>query len=362
MKRLLNLSALAILGAVGSVCYGASPKIDFKAVDPVIQSLVDAVIAADDTVDYTMPRFDEKVSNLRENRLKYDAEGSIKDTPWLKGGRATVTASATFEVDATESHDTSIPIWGGTQVAHYTQTEATARVQTDVLAFFRYWAGMALEKGDFNDPKYAERAKAHLKRLGVATSLDEVYNIIYSARKLSLEPIQDELTKMIASRECAKSFACYKEKYGQWYSGDDAKIEAARQESLTSYNKRIDEQMKLTNAYNLVQFNAIRASGRVTALQIIVDQKAIDALPHVDHQPANARPVRGEVVISEDAITSTISSWGELAQKDYVRLKSDLTQILGELQEGNVERKQKVQDGLRKGLIAFKKALHGQPQ
>ena len=178
MKKMKLVVVFAGLSLVQGAFAG---EVDFQKVNPVMQVLLDSVVAGDDLVDYAMPRFDEKFSNFKSEKLKYDLKGGVKNTPWLDGGKAEVGASVSFVADRSVNHL-------GIALA------LDSTVNTDVLALFRYSALIALRK-IVDDPEFGARKIGLLRRLSVVTSLEEVSTLLQAGKRLLNDGLQSEIDR-----------------------------------------------------------------------------------------------------------------------------------------------------------------------
>lgn len=175
MKRLfLVVFAIFLFSTVP-----AHAAVQFSSVNPVMQAIAATVTANDDLVDWAKPAFDEKFSDLPKERLKYDLTGDMKKTLWGNGARAGAYGSCVLIAQRT-----------GTRVGiHVTSTMG---LRTDVLAFLRYGATVALGKLDRHG-KFAGRVSEQLQRLMTAQDLATVYSALLAGQSLADEIIKDEM-------------------------------------------------------------------------------------------------------------------------------------------------------------------------
>lgn len=83
----------------------AADAVHFEQVNPVMEAIAAAVVAADELVASARPKFDDKVCDLIAERLKYDLTGSLRNTPWFSGGTAEVASSLFLQVGDAEEKE-----------------------------------------------------------------------------------------------------------------------------------------------------------------------------------------------------------------------------------------------------------------
>lgn len=330
MKKLILFVGAIAIASVGSVF---ADEVDFHTLNPVLQSLADAVIVADDLVDFAYPRFDESFCDIKAEKIKYDLLGSLKNTPWLDGSRADVLATATYIADRTQGHS-GIRITTG------------STVRTDTLALIRYAAYLGLKKGYFDDPKFGERTKAHLQRLAVATSLDQVYTLALSGQALSKEIANSRVTKEMDYLKCLQSGPCFVP--GQM--GQDA----------IKVQLQFIEKVKATlPAYDRVQVVAQREGDHIRQLTISspdISQGMIAYGPDFARMP---KPGRGEIVLDDASVTANLEVFSPVDQAGLDKMKQTDTQKLIKIQNGVTADKDDAQNLFRDVLVSFKKLIRG---
>lgn len=319
---------LLAIGAftLGSVCWGE--EVDFRKVNPVLQSIADVVILNDDMVDFAYPRFDPKVSSIEREIIKDDIQGSLENTPWLEGGRADFVATATYRTDRSPDHTGIIVTMGST-------------VRTDVLAAIRYCAYLALKKKAPN-PKFDERIDAHLKRLAVATSLDKVYDLLISGQILANDILADELSKAIERLRCLESGQC-----------GVPGLDLAQQ--LAWAKKRIADWNLALSGNQKIQFETKKIQDQITELRITHPN-----IYDFSQQAQDLIAGKGALTMTSESVSANAEAFFKQTSAELDKLKADLkTRMLG-VQNGNLEDKDHIQRQFRSALIEFKRVIRGQ--
>jgi hypothetical protein len=315
------------LATVGSV-YAAerSSEIDFKAANPVMQALLDAVTLGDDIIDYAYPKFDESVSSLKEDRIKYDFHGSCKNTPWKEGGRADVTATSTYVAER-NPQDPGVRVTGA------------ANIRTDVLALIRHAAYIALKKSCCHDPAYAARIEAHLKRLAVAQSLQEVNDLFLSGQLLTQEIVQSQVAEHEAYLECLVSGPC---------AGNAGQIEYQR--------KKVAHFKGMLEGYKQARIEAASVGGKITQLTVT----SPDANLFFEHGRFDVFPQKLRLVLGTEALSASGEVFARMTMEKLNKLHADLGRRINGAIAANPEDVDYVQAQYRWALVEFKKFIRGE--
>jgi hypothetical protein len=334
MKKLIWLVGISALASMSSVY---AEEVDFRAANPVLQSLLDTVTSADDLVDFAYPRFDESYSDLKAEKLKYDVRGALKNTPWLPGGRAEATATSRYRTERTTER-TGIRI------------EASAMVRTEVLAMIRYSANIALRKTPEHDlePQFWPRYQAHLKRLAVVSSLDQVHALLLSGQKLAKDMFAHLLEEEIEDLRCLEAGTCT-EHY------NDVPGAIAQQK------RTVADLKKSLAAYDLVEIVAKSEGGKVRELSICSqDIKLFIPEREIERQDTFLIPGKGCGMISDGAVSSSVDGFFKMPVEDLNKLKKDFETRMVGAQNGRAKDKDYLQKKFREALIDFKKAIRGE--
>ncbi|MGK5082505.1 hypothetical protein WDW37_04290 [Bdellovibrionota bacterium FG-1] len=330
MKKLIGFTCAIALVTIGSVY---AEEVNFHAANPVLQSLVDAVTSADELVDFAYPRFDEAFCDVKAEKLKYDLQGSIKNTPWLDGGHADATASSTYVADRTPGHS------GLTMSAKGT-------VRTDVLAMIRYAGYIALRRTSDHDiyPKFRERYLAHFKRLAVVTSLEQVQTLLISGQSLAKDMVVYEIQKREDYLHCVETGEC------------------PNYEGQIDYEKKMIAQWKNTlPSYDRVQIEVKKEGDKVREL-IVSSPEMSGFIPRdeIDEHDFYIVPGKGRITFSDYQVSAETEAFHKISLANMDRLKGTLMQNLIGVQNGSAGEKDIAQAKFREALIAFKNAIRGE--
>ena len=297
INKRIGLVAVQAFFCIASFAF--AEEVDFRQVNPVMQVLVDNVIRADENVEFAYPQFDVPYSDLSAERLKYDVVGTLKNTPWLKQGRAEVKGTSTYA--------------GMRDLARSgISVKMSATVHTDVMALLRYGAASALKQRHASLPLYDARIDAHLKRLSVVREVSELYDILYSSQELSKEILSHEL-----------------------------KISGEHPEYERIY-KQIEE---------------IQLTKTSTGVQLV--SSSIDSLFFDPNSRGSLRMGKVSLELKPSDILVENESFYEMTLSKLDQLKSELkTKLIG-LQAGDEASKADVQDRLRNALVVFRKTIRG---
>lgn len=333
MKKLILFAGACAIASAGSVY---ADEVDFRAANPVLQSLLETATSADDLVDYAYPRFDESFSDFKAEKLKYDGHGSIKNTPWLQGGHAEATATSRYWTDRTVGH-TGIKF------------EASGTVRTEVLPLIRYSANIATRKTPANDmePQFYARYQAHLKRLAVAKSLEEVYQLLLSGQRLARDMINREVEEQIERLKCIESGTC-----SQFY--DDLPAAIARQK------KQIADFRNTLPAYDRATFTAKTEGGKVREISICSEDIGLFIPAREKAKEFYVIPGKGCGILTDITVSATLEAFHKVPLADLDSMKKDFESRLIGVQNGVKADKDHIQDLYRKALIGFKKTIRGE--
>jgi hypothetical protein len=335
MKKMLGFAASVFAATVTSVL--AAEPVDFHATNPVLQSITDVVISGDQDVEFAYPLFDETYSSFEKQKLKYDLQGALKNTPWLEGGRATVLASSTYAADRTAGH-VGIAVTG------------RATVKTDVLALIRYSGYLALKKADITGAEFGERLLAHLKRVSVARSLDEVNALLISGKQLALEIQQSNIDKR------AKRIACLED--GTCTEGMPADQVA---QAIASSKTRLAEERQCYQTIGLMAVQAKKEGDKVVELSVISDDLS-RLVPLSKQDQFQMLPGKSVATFTAETVTASSEGFVAMELKRLDKINVQLQDRLVGVQNGVAEEKDKTQKDYREALIKFKKVIHGKDQ
>jgi hypothetical protein len=323
MRTLIVLAGVAV--TLTSISTFANDRLDFRTVNPAIQSIVDTVIAADENLDWTYPKFDPAYSSIEKERVKYDLTARLKTVPWSEAGDARVVGSQSSKADHTAGHEGIV-------------TTAQATVKTDVLSLIRYSARIALGKRQEVNPNFDARIDAHLERLSTTRSLDEVYELLQSGRVLALDMIDAQAAHDQKWLEMAQA--------GQ---GDPFQAEQALKNDA-----RVRKQIEGIKA------SAVRMNGHVQKINL-----STDGLSRFFFTPRPSRwyPLQVHTTtlgMSETAIVSTASAYYMMTPSELSSFETDFqTKLLG-VQQSDSDSTEYVQNQIfRQALICFHKGLRG---
>jgi len=320
MKTFVWIAGVAFLASVSSVF---ADEVDFGRSNVVLQALVDATVAGDDLVDFAQPKFDEAYSSLKDERLKYDIHGALKNTPWLEGGNADIQVNSTYATDRSASH-TGIVMNIGTTVA------------TDAMSLIRYTGMVALAKRSGDDPAFADRIIAHLTRLSLAHSLDDVHALLISGQTLAEEMIQakiDHFNKMISDPTTTPDErVMLQEDVAQW--------------------------VVVLNGYKSVQVATEKSTaGSITKMTISVEDGSVFTSRRPDFV---AKAGRSVLVLTGDHISASMDVFRITSAQDLDSMKAKLQSRLIGVQNGVADDKQSVQGTFRDALVTFKQVVRGE--
>jgi hypothetical protein len=330
MKKLIWIAGVVAMASAGSVYAAPSAhqeEVDFRAVNPVLQSLV----------DFAYPRFDESFCDLKAEKLKYDLQGSLKTTPWLDGHRADVTGSSSYWSDRTVSH-TGIVV------------TLSASARTDVLALIRYSAYVTLRKVRDKDikPEFLPRFKAHLKRLAVVTSLEQVQALLMSGQRLAKDMFNGQIAREIDELHCLEDGQCLG-------IGQDMNVEIARQKSF------IASLQSALPAYDQIKFETKSDSGKVHELTISSPDVGLFIL---DRDKERTKffliPGKHSVTLMDQSISASAEAFHKMPVEELDRLKGKFEKKLVGVQNGNGLAKDDAQDAFKQALKAFRRTIRGE--
>jgi hypothetical protein len=331
MKKMIGLLGIVALGTAGSVY--ASEAVDFHVVNPVLQGIVDGLVSGDEYIDFAYPRFDETASSLSGEKLKYDLQGAMKDAPWLDGGKADVLASSGYVSDRTEGHT-------GINVAMSSQVR-----KADVMAMIRYAAYIALKKNNNGAPQFRPRIEAHLKRLAVAQSLEQVRDLLISGQKLAKEMTELEISKDTEYLHCLESGNCQN-------SGPDG------QKMIEKQKLRVASWKTSLSAYDHIVFDSKAEQGKMT--QLTLSSPQISQFLIYGYGNTLVFPEKGQITFTADSISANANAYYKMSLEGLNQLKADLQKDLVGAQNGNLAEKEDVQKYFREALKRFKAAIRGE--
>lgn len=329
-SRLWVIAGISVIASMTSVLAAEPAPIDFKLVNPVLQAITDAVILNDEMVDFANPKFDEKFSDMKAEKLKFDLVGSMKDTPWLDGGKASVRGTSSY--------------WAERGARTGIGASLETQVDTDVLALVRYSAYIALRKSAGYSPKFESRIIGHLKRLYVVTSLDEVYVLLTSAQKLMDEIQTDRIESDRKYLKCIQEGQCA-------YKG------VPIEEQVKQQQEYIDAGIRFRDAFNKTKIEAIKENGHVKRIELSTEdgsgfgngRRKLDVSPGKVHG-----------YLTETSVGGKADGFVELSLERLNSVKATYETRLRGHHEGNPEARADTQENFRNALIAFKQVLRGE--
>jgi hypothetical protein len=330
MKRLSWKVGVVIAFGVSGFAAQAE-ELDYYKLNPMLQALVDAEAQAEETIDFVYPRFDEKFSDLNAERLKYDMSGKLKSPPWQKEGNAWVTGSSTYQSDRSPRH---------------TGVGVTLDVEghTDVLTLIRYTASIALKKKSPGNPKYETQITAHLKRLAVARSIEEVGELVLSGHRIAKEVVEEEIKKSETELECLLSGPCQAQ-YGHAVHG-----------MIRHVKETIREWTRVRAQVEAVHI--LLKSENNSDSQLMFSSDSVDEMILDRSHPLKVG--KTDLIFKKESILFHNESFYKMKASTLDQLKKDLRNKLSAVQNGDAGAKSYVQDQFRFALIEYKKAIHGE--
>jgi hypothetical protein len=328
MKLLIALSTFLFLASAAS---SFAEEIDFAKANPVLQALVDATLAGDDTVDFAMPQFDEKFSSMEKEQLKYDLKGSMKTSPWRAGSRSQMTASTSLVA----VRDAAQP---GVKVT------LDVNFQTDVLSFLRYTGGVALSKAHGYDPEYEAREVAHLERAAAVGTLDDVYFVLKSGQDLTVDYLNHKLGQ-------AQSFLQNLLNEGP---GTRPADELAQQ--IADAKEWIGDWQQAFRGYTQTQITTVTTAGHISSITLS-NLTADDVLFKA---PIYLSIGKASLTITANSLQFSMEGFGPASLERLNELKDNLRGDLVPAQNGDPAAKDRIQKGYRQALIHFKEVINGE--
>jgi hypothetical protein len=330
MKNLQFIS-VCFLAIASQASY--AEEVDFGRLNPVLQTLADAVVAGDDLVEFASPQFDEALSDLELDRLKYDLKGTLGGTsgvPWLNGGKADLQIATSYAADRNPSHL-------GISVGIDTQ------IKTEIMPLIRYTARMALRKKTTTWPeRFEPKIDTHLRQLSVARSLEDVLLLLQSGQRLAA----DFIKARIESQE--ERLAKLEE--GQYGSPQDV------QGVILDTKKSIESWNRVLKTYQSTSIQSEKAEDKIT--QLVVSNS--DAKSFTEPGSGNYHAEKALLQITNKDLRINIKAFFPTQQKKLDRLKSKLKARLLRTQTHETDSKDYVQEKFRDALISFKETIRGQ--
>lgn len=306
-------------------------SVNFTETNPILKALLDEVIHNDSLVESLEPRFDENFSNLEKERLKYDLNGKLKNTPWSPGQVVQVEATSTYQVDRQLTH-------GGILA------KAATTIHTDTLKLFKYAAHLALrnqlqiEEVQPSEQPSNERFTQILQKVSQAQSLEDVYDGILQGRELTIE---QALNHMDLQKQVFQEVRQTVDSY------------PSRNVRFANAIRKIEEYRRIQEGAQSTQISLIEAQ----------DSKEIhisSPIPHFFFQKHATSPqsARAYVMISPKTLFASAEVFFPQKAQDLDQLKADInTKLLG-VQNGVPAQRRWVHDTYRKALIKFKRIIH----
>jgi hypothetical protein len=304
---------------------------DFRVANPALQSILEGVISGDELIDFAYPRFDEHFCDLKAEKLKYDAQGSLKNTPWLEGGRADGMGTSTYVADRTPGHV-------GVSIT------ASGSVRTDVLALIRYSAYVANKRSWPLDPQFEGRYRAHLKRLAVATSLDQVYALLLTGHQLARDMIVSEIERLENELKQYQETQCMPQ----------------CDQEIAKVTMRLNQTKGTLPEYDRPWIETKKSDGRIIEIQVLTDNLS-GFIPEYSriHEKFRSDPAYSKVNFSDKMITASGEAFVAAPENELDRLKKKLNEKLLGLQRGDSHTRDDAQGMFRDALIETKKFLRG---
>ncbi|MBC7692195.1 MAG: hypothetical protein H7222_10530 [Methylotenera sp.] len=331
MKKLVCF--LGTVGLITASSVFAAEEVNFRAVNPVLQSLVDAVIAADETVDFAYPRFDPAASDLKAEKLKYDLQGALKNTPWLAGGKADIVATSSYATDRADGH-TGINV------------SMSSTLRTNALAFIRYAALIEYKKGlHYSDPKFTGRIDGHLKRMAVANSLNEVYDLLLSGQALAKEMIGWDIQKEVDYLTCLRQGGCI----------SSGTVDLPKE--IADQIRRIENRRTALKGAEQIQFNKTEENGKVRSFTVMSADMDL-FLRNKKH--LLIQPLRSTIAMSDESVAASAAIFAPKTSAELDDLKTKLNNRLLGAQNGDLDEKEKIEKSFRDALIEYRKVIQGE--
>jgi len=316
--------------------------IRFEEVNATMQVIADAVVHADDMIDYARPEFDTAFSNLKSEKLRYSLKGSIKNSPWLTGARSEVLAVATMVADRNVGRSGI-------------QSSSEVQLKTDGLALVRYAAGLGLKKFHHTGQKYESRSVDLLRQFSQVSSLKELKTLFDSSLELTQEAVADEMK----TRE--QNLACL--------NGSDKCEGFSRPEDPTALaNQVLSEQSAFSKLQELdknlknVKIEALPSLDQVQVVRF--SQGPWFGESNLTFRRSDGRwsemSLDSAVEFSTDSLRVNISGFYPLEQKEMNKLKAELTEDLARVQTADGEYKEKMFKTFEDALASFKNAMRGE--
>jgi len=307
-------------------------EVDLATLNPILQSVVDQVLANEDQVEWVKPTFDTKLSSLRNERIVYSMTGKVKNTQW--GGDAVAKAGADFSTDRT-SWQTGVSV------------KTQAEIDTDVLAALRFAGKTTYDhiQKQTNIRQYKERFLVLAQRLSSVASINDLYSIIQDSRQASLDYISFLMKERQDNIDCAYDYQC----------GDV---------TVDPYgNRQVDMTYVAYERLNLRDLAVARDASEGLNLVMNSDQSQIDLKMGAPITFVNFDDVSKiksmTLSIAAQSLSAELGVFANVSIKDLDQMHHDLVTSGNKVNANDAQTMTDLESTLRNGLAEFKKAING---
>jgi|GEM_PF-3312473 len=306
-------------------------EVDLSTLNPILQSVVDRVLANEDQVEWVKPTFDTQQSSLRNEHIVYSMSGKVKNVQW--GGDAIAKAGADFSTDRT-SWQTGINV------------KTQAEIDTDVLAALRFAGQKAHDHTVNNNIKqYKERFLVLETRLSNVTSINDLYGILQDSQQLSLDYISFLMKEKQDNIDCAYNYQC-------------------GEVSVDPYgNRQVDMNYVAWERIDLRDLANARAATEGLKVAMNENRTRIDvqigspiAIVN-DDDTAEVKSM--SLSIASQAVSAELSIFASVSIDDLNQMHHDLVTSGNKVNANDPQTMNDLESNLRKGLAKFKKVING---
>jgi len=322
---------LSLLSLFVAVATQAADPIQWDRVNTAMDVVAKAVVFGDDLVEYGRPTFDEKVTDLNAERVKYDLSGLVKNTPWHSGMKTEVNGTCTVSTDRTP-HNMGIKVL------------SKQSAKTDVIAMFRQGSSTAWKSLTGPPKKFESRIKEHLFRGIQVTSLKDLYPLLLDAKQLGIEMSQFKVDDAKEWLACLKAGTC-----GGASTEPELKLQIAAAEKSVA---RYEAQKK---AYAVTQIQALPSTENVE--KIIVTNN--EPVGFVRDERLGMNPTYVGATLTSNSVESQIDGFEPKTKEQLDKLHNRLQDVASKLQNGDSKTKEETFDGFRAALLIFKDVISG---
>jgi hypothetical protein len=331
MNRKTLWKPLSLLSLFVAVLAQAQDPIQFDRVNTAMDIIANAVVFGDNQVDYAKPKFDEKVSDLKAERIKYDLTGSLKNSPWRPGTRSDVVATTTVSADRNPVH------MGIVVTSHH-------NIKTDFLSLYSYGSMVAWKNLKNPRPKFEARIKDALIRGTQVRSLKDVYENLLTGKQLSVEITQSHVDDAQAWLSCLKAGTCG--------GGSGTPLE----EQIRWAEKRLNAASLQHKSFDKIQIIPVPSVDDVQKI-VLKSTSPEGFLAESGNDGAMATLVTA--TIDNNQIDTEIDGFVARSKDRLDRLHAKLeTRLIG-LQTGEAKSKDKTFNDFSAALAGFKDVING---